>query len=250
MILTNNRATGPLTSRLPNKPNKPTGGDWLVARVENPNAFAEAILGGYSCDCNGRTLLQINRTTDFEARVQLGATCHNDGNRTYLPYRRMPWMVEEYMVNRETWLCDSCDREIGNLQTLDGVVVGVELECPLCHAEHVIDLTLSALPERLKLSAFGIEPPAALLAPPAYAVLKQMWECIQDSPSNRFVYLPYTVRHDMGQVQHIESGKEFEASVDHITQLSAAKLIEDGEHISISRSGVIVCLRDFGGSVG
>ncbi|MEZ4523227.1 MAG: hypothetical protein R3A46_16530 [Thermomicrobiales bacterium] len=239
------RATGPLTRRLPRLQ---SSGDWIVARVDDPYGFEEAILGGYSCDCNGRTLIQINRTTDIDARVQLGATCKVDGNRTYLPYRRMPWMVEDYMIHHEAWYCETCGEEIGTLCMLDGVIVGVELSCPLCMKKHDIDLTLGALPERLRLAAFGIEPPVPLLSPPAYEVLRQMWECIQKQPTNSFVYRPYKVRHDSGQLQHAPTGREFEAASDHIDQLSSANLIEDNDIISISRSGVIVCLREFGGA--
>lgn len=242
MTATKTRATGPLTRRTSGTR---TSGDWVVARVENPLAFDEAILGGYSCDCNGRTLVQINRTKDVDARVQIGVTCRSDGNRSYLPYRRMPWLVEEYMIHRQEWQCETCHERIGSLQTLDGVIVGVELVCPLCMKEHKIDLTLGALPEGLRYSAFGIEPPAPLLSPPAYEVLRQMWECIQTQPANSFVYMPYTVRHDNGQLQHTSTGKVIEVASDYIDQLSSAKLIDDDNTISISRSGVIVCLREF-----
>jgi hypothetical protein len=190
--------------------------------------------------------VQINRTMDIDARVQIGVTCRADGNRSYLPFRRMPWMVEDYMIHREEWCCDTCGEEIGAIHTLDGVLVGVELVCPLCRKKHQIDLTLGSLPPELRLSAFGIEPPAPLLSPPAYDLLRQMWECIQQHPSNSFIYLPYRVRHDSGQLRHASTGTEFEAAVDHLDQLSSAKLIEDADDISISRSGVIVCLREFG----
>jgi hypothetical protein len=160
----------------------------------------------------------------------------------------MPWMVEDYMIHREAWLCDSCDGEIGTIHTLDGVLVGVELDCPLCRKKHRIDLTLGALPPELRQSAFGIEPPKPLLSPPAYDVLRQMWECIQQRPANSFVYLPYKVRHDNGQLRHTSTGQVFEAAVDHLVQLTSAKLIDDDDDISISRSGVIVCLREFGGA--
>lgn len=248
MMLTNTRATGPLTRRLPSRERTQSSGDWIIARVSNPTEFDEAILGGYSCDCNGRTLVQINRTPDIDARVQIGVTCRADGNRSYLPYRRMPWMVEDYMIHREEWYCDTCNEEIGTIHTLDGVLVGVELTCPLCRKKHRIDLTLGSLPQELRQSAFGIDPPAPLLSPPAYDVLRQMWECIQRQPANSFVYLPYKIRHDTGQVRHASTGTEFEAAADHLEQLSSAKLIEDAEIISISRAGVIVCLREFGGA--
>lgn len=248
MTLTNTRATGPLTSRLPAPGRKQSNGDWVIARVSSPVDYDEAILGGYSCDCNGRTLVQINRTTDFDARVQIGVTCHVDGNRSYLPYRRMPWMVEDYMIHREDWHCDACDEVVGVVHKLDGVLVGVELNCPLCRTKHRIDLTLGSLPQELRHSAFGIAPPAPLLSPPAYDVLRKMWECIQRKPSNSFVYLPYRVRHDTGQVRHASTGVEFEAAADHLDQLSTAKLIDDNDAISISRAGVIVCLREFGGA--
>ncbi len=251
MTLTNTRATGPLTSRLPTLARADSSrstGAWIIARVNNPSEFSEAILGGYSCDCNGRTLVQVNRTTDVDARVQIGVTCRVDGNRSYLPYRRMPWMVEDYMIHREEWHCDSCDEQIGTIHTLDGVLVGVELTCPLCRKLHRIDLTLGALPQELRQSAFGIVPPVPLLSPPAYDVLRQMWECIQRQPANSFIYEPYKVRHDTGQIRHSSTGAEFEAAADHLDQLSSAKLIDDNEAISISRAGVIVCLREFGGA--
>jgi hypothetical protein len=246
MTITNTRATGPLTRRLPSQQRTQSTGDWIVARISNPSGFEEAILGGYSCDCNGRTLVQINRTTDVDARVQLGVTCRTDGNRSYLTFRRMPWMVEDYMIHREAWYCDSCEDEIGTIHTLDGVLVGVELTCPLCMKKHRIDLSLGSLPQELRLSAFGIEPPVPLLSPPAYEVLRQMWECIQKQPTNTFTYMPYKVRHDNGQLRHISTGATFDAAVDHLEQLSSANLIEDADEISISRSGVIVCLREFG----
>jgi hypothetical protein len=248
MVVTNTHATGPLTRRLPSQERTQSSGDWIVARVSNPTGFDEAILGGYSCDCNGRTLVQINRTTDVEARIQIGVTCRADGNRTYLPYRRMPWMVEDYMIHREEWRCDSCREEIGTIHTLDGVLVGVELVCPLCMKKHRIDLSLGSLPQELRQSAFGIEPPAPLLSPPAYEVLRQMWECIQHQPTNSFRYIPYKIRHDNGQLRHASTGKEFDAAADHLGQLSSANLIDDDDDISISRSGVIVCLREFGGA--
>ena len=245
MTIPNVRATGPLTRMLPRA--EPSGG-WLVARVNLPVGIDEAILGGYSCDCNGRTLIQINRMADFDARVQLGVTCRADGNRTYLPYRRMPWMVEDYMVHRQEWNCETCNERIAMLHLLDGAIVGVEVTCPLCKKEHKIDLTLSALPQDLRFSAFGIEAPTPLLSPPAYDVLRQMWECIQRQPTNTFVYVPYTVRHDSGQLRHASTGKVFEAALDHLDQLSSANLVEDSDVISISRAGVIVCLREFGGA--
>ncbi|CAN5646904.1 hypothetical protein BH23CHL2_BH23CHL2_03740 [soil metagenome] len=245
MTANNIRATGPLTRHVSRYR---TSGDWVVARVDNPVGFDEAILGGYSCDCNGRTLVQVNRTKDVDARVQIGVTCRSDGNRSYLPYRRMPWMVEEYMIHRQQWNCETCGEQIGTLQMLDGVIVGVELACSLCRKDHEIDLTLGALPEDLRYSAFGIEPPAPLLSPPAYDVLRQMWECIQNQPSNSFIYTPYTVRHDSGQLRHTSTGRVIKAASDYIDQLSLAKLIDDAGTISISRSGVIVCLREFAGA--
>ncbi len=248
MIATNTRATGPLTRRLPSQDQTQSSGEWVVARVSNPTGFEEAILGGYSCDCNGRTLVQINRTTDVDARVQIGVSCRSDGNRSYLPYRRMPWMVEDYMIHREEWHCDTCNDKIGTIHTLDGVLVGVELDCPLCKKKHQIDLTLGSLPQELRLSAFGVEPPAPLMSPPAYDVLRQMWECFQALPINSFVYVPYKVRHDNGQLRHATTGKEIEAAVDHLEQLAAANLIEDDDIITISRAGVLVCLREFGGA--
>ncbi len=246
MVAINTRSTGPLTSRMHRDQ---AIGNWVVARVDLSLAFDEVILGGFSCDCNGRTLVQINRTTDIDARVQLGVTCHRDGNRVYRSYRRMPWMVEEYMIHRQEWRCDSCEEVVGTLQMMDGVVVGVEVQCPICRTAHSIDLTLGALPPELRLSAFGIEPQQPLLSPPVYDVLRSMWECIQRQPSNSFNYEPYTMRHDAGKVRHIASGHEFETMADHLSQLSSANLIEDNETISISKSGVIVCLRQFGGAV-
>jgi hypothetical protein len=246
MVATNTRATGPLTSRLHRDQAK---GNWVVARVDLNFASGEVILGGFSCDCNGRTLVQINRTADIDTGVQLGVTCHRDGNRVYRPYRRMPWMVEEYMLHREEWRCDSCSEVVGNLQMMDGVIVGVDLNCPICRTAHAIDLSMGALPQELRHSAFGVEAPQPLLSPPVYDVLRMMWECIQRKPSNNFTYQPHTMRHDTGRVHHAASGIEFETVADHLTQLAAAKLIEDGDTVSISKSGVIVCLRQFGGAV-
>ena len=245
MTAIKSHATGPLTGR----PLRPQAtGNWVVARAEMIADLDDVILGGFSCDCNGRTLVQINRTADLDARVQLAVPCQHDGERSYTPYRRMPWMVEEYMIHRQDLECDACGRLIATLQVLDGVVVGLEVRCPLCWTHHAIDLTLSALPVGLRQSAFGIEPPQPLLAPPAYGVLSSMWGCIQNQPANSFCYVPHTMRHDSGRIHHPATGASFDVAADHLAQLTAARLIADDDDISITKSGVIVCLREFGGA--
>jgi hypothetical protein len=245
MTAIKSRATGPLTGR-PLRPQ--ASGTWVVAKAEMVPMLDEVILGGFSCDCNGRTLVQINRTAELDARVQLAVTCQHDGTRSYRPYRRMPWMVEEYVIHRQDWNCDKCGRSNATLQMLDGVIVGIEVRCPLCWMHHAIDLTLSALPADLRQSAFGIEPPQPLLAPPAYSVLRSMWECIQKQPTNSFHFVPHSMRHDSGRVHHSASGASFDVAIDHLSQLASARLIEDDDSISITKSGVIVCLREFGGA--
>lgn len=245
MTAIKSRATGPLTSR----PLRPQAtGNWIVAKAEMVPLLDEVILGGFSCDCNGRTLVQINRTAALEGHVQIGVACQHDGVRGYEPYRRMPWSVEEYMIHRRDWDCEKCGRLIATLQMLDGVIVGLEVRCPLCWTHHAIDLTLSALPPDLRQSAFGIEPPQPLLAPPAYSALRSMWECIQRQPTNSFSFIAHSMRHDSGRIHHPASGASFDVAVDHLAQLEAARLVEDDDTISITKSGVIVCLREFGGA--
>lgn len=149
-------------------------GEWVLVRGGTSCRFDAAILGGFACDCTGRTLIQIVRLAELDANVQIGAACRADGNWNYRPFRRMPWMVESGMVQHRDWRCDVCDGQIGTFEMLDGVIVGVEVACPTCLKRHRIDLTLGSLPQDLRFSAFGIEQPPALVSLPAYDVLRRM----------------------------------------------------------------------------
>ena len=243
MILTSTHATRPLSAA--HLPQQATGA-WRVESVQPEPRFEAALLASFTCSCNGNTLLQIHRATDFDAPVQLVLTCSHDGDRVSLPYRRMPWVVEDYMRVPRAVTCGACGANVATLLVFDGVPVGVELACPLCNAEHAINLTLSALPAELRHAAFGLAPPRPMLSPPVYAVLRMMWECIQRQPANSFSFAPYTLRDDSGVLRHDATGIDAEVAIDHLGELLNAGLIEEGHTIAISKSGVIVCLREFG----
>ncbi len=245
MLTTNLRATGPLTSLLSLDER---GGNWSIAGAAKSSTPKYGLLAGFTCDCNRHTLAQITRSDDIEIGLQLGITCHRDGRHAYRPYARTPWMVENYAILKQEWRCDRCSEVIGQVGTLDGVVVSLDVRCPICETAHAIDLAIGALPPDLRALAFQIDPPRPLVSPPAYGVLRWMWECIQKHQTNTFSYNPYTVRYDSGRLCHAASGTEFEAATDHLVQLTAADLVLDDDALSISRSGVIVCLREFGGA--
>lgn len=223
-------------------------GEWVIARTSGSTRFDNAILGGYSCSCNGRTVLQLNRAADIDAPVQLGLTCSADGNRTYLPYRRIPWFIHKALTRPEPWHCDACDAEIGTIKRFDGLIVGVEVTCPLCDVRHSIDLALGQLPPELRQSAFAIERPPAMISPPMYALLRQMWDAIQKQPTNSFVYVPYEIRERCGLLVHASTRAQIEAPLDFLEELVYAGLLADDDAISISPEGVITCLQRFGGS--
>ena len=244
---------GSTTSEAQHSPARGAGtdyGEWIVARVDDPASFDNTILGGYSCSCNGRTLLQINRAADIHAPLQIGLTCRADGNRNFAAYQRMPWGLHQSMVRSERWQCDRCDSEIGTIHKFDGRIVGVAVSCPLCDVRHVIDLTLSQLPPELRRSAFGIEPPAVLISPPMYDLLQRMWDCTQKQPTNTFIYVPYEVRERCGLLHHASTGEQIEAPLDLLEGLSYAGLVDDEDFLSISQAGVIVCLQKFGRATG
>ena len=244
---------GSTTSEAQHSPSRAYGtdyGEWVVARATNPTGYENTILGGYSCSCNGRTLLQINRTTDIDAPLQLGLTCRSDGNRTFMSYQRMPWELHRSMIRSERWYCDACEDQIGTIHKFDGVIVGVEVSCPLCDVRHVIDLTLGQLPPELRMSAFGIEPPPALISPPMYDLLSRMWDCTQKQPTNVFIYVPYEIRERCGLLHHASTGEQIEAPLDLLDGLSYAGLIDGDDSLSISQAGVIVCLQKFGRAAG
>ncbi|HLT20123.1 MAG TPA: hypothetical protein VKZ96_11745 [Thermomicrobiales bacterium] len=244
MISTTSRATRPLSSE---QPRDDSHGHWRVASAATPHtSFEAAPLASYVCDCNERTLFQIQRTADLDAPVQLVLTCSWDGHRVSRAFRRMPWVVELELRHRERAVCRDCGSETAELQVFDGLVVGVRLACPLCGAVHSVDLALGALPVELRLTAFGMEPPRAVLSPPVYAVLRMMWECVQRKPTNAFRFTPYTIRDDCGILRHDATGLDTEVDIDHLSELLTAGLIEDGDLIAISKPGVIVCLREFG----
>jgi hypothetical protein len=59
----------------PDSPEFPTNcGELVVAIGGDPTGFDNAVLGGYSCLCNGRTVSQLNRTTHVDPPIQLGLT--------------------------------------------------------------------------------------------------------------------------------------------------------------------------------
>lgn len=244
MILTTSRATRPLNAATPLER---SSGGWRIDSAEPPHSsFEEALLASYVCGCNERTLFRIQRTTDFDASVQLLLACPRDGPQFARAFRRLPWIIEAEMRHPEPVVCGGCSSDLATLQLFDGLVAGLYLNCPLCGAAHTVDLALSALPAELRLSAFGIEPPRALLSPPVYKVLRMMWECVQRQPSNAFRFTPYTIRDDCGILRHDATGVDAEVAIDHLAELVLAGLIEDGDPIAISKPGVIVCLREFG----